>query len=109
MLKFMIPAALLSALLPGTALAQLEAPADIHVAYRDLNLQSPAGVQVLDRRIKRAIVAVCPDVVGSDMARQRLAARCWAAKWAEVATQRAVVLDHAGRVNIALAAEPAAR
>jgi len=109
MLKFMIPAALLSALLPGAALAQVEAHADIHVAYRDLNLQSPSGVQVLDHRIKRAIVEVCPDVVGSDMARKRLASRCWTAKWAEVADQRAAALQNAGRANIALAAERAAR
>lgn len=103
MLKLLIPAVLLSAVLPAAALAQ-ETQADIHVAYRDLNLQSPIGVKVLDRRIARAIAEVCPDFAGFDLARKRATSRCRAAKQAEVADQRAAVLEKAARRNVDLAA-----
>ena len=103
MLKLMIPAVLLSAVLPAAALAQ-ETRADVHVAYRDLNLQSPAGVKVLDRRIARAIAEVCPDFVGFDLARKRATSRCRAVKHAEVADQRNAVLKNAARGTVELAA-----
>lgn len=108
MLKLLIPALVLSALVPGTALAQ-QRHADIRVAYRDLNLQSPAGVQVLDRRIRRAIEAVCPDFAGSTVPRHPEVAQCRAAKHAEVASQRAAALDYAARSQVELAAVKAAR
>jgi UrcA family protein len=103
MLKLLITAVLLSTVFPAAALAQ-ETQADVHVAYRDLNLQSPAGVQVLDRRIARAIAKVCPDFAGFELARKRATSRCRAAKQAEVADQRAAVLENAARGNVELAA-----
>ena len=92
MLKLMIPAVLLAALVPNAAPAQEQGHAEIHVAYRDLDLQSPAGVKQLDRRIERAIAAVCPDPDATDLTRKFAAARCRDAKRAAVADQRARVL-----------------
>ena len=105
MLKLMIPAALLTAFLPDAALAQQTAHADIHVAYRDLDLRTPAGIKMLDRRIEGAIAEVCsPSIPGDDLARKRVVARCRAAKWAEVADRRAAALAFATHGNIELAA-----
>ena len=102
MLKLLIPAAVLTALVPNAAPAQQVAHADIHVAYRDLDLRSPAGVKQLDRRIERAIAAVCPDP-DTDLARRHMVDRCHAVKRADVAGQRARVLRSA-RANTELAA-----
>lgn len=102
MLKLLIPAVLLTALIPNAAPAQQVAHADIHVAWRDLDLRSPAGVKQLDRRIDRAIAAVCPDA-STDLARRHMVDRCQATKWADVAPQRARVLQSA-RANPELAA-----
>ena len=92
MLKLMIPALLLSAFVPNVALAEQEHPVAIHVAYHDLDLRSPAGVKQLDRRIERAVEAVCPDSDATDLARKFAVARCREAKLAAVADQRANVL-----------------
>ncbi len=100
----MIPAAFLSALLPGTAMAQAQAPGDIHVAYRDLNLQSPAGVKQLDRRIRRAISVICPDFRNSSILRDRMVSRCREEKQIEVAGQRAEALAKAAHRDVELAA-----
>lgn len=98
MLKLLIPAVLLSALLPNAAMAQDRAHADIHVAYRDLDLQSPAGVKLLDRRIERAIAKVCPsDFAARDLEQNRMVTQCRAVKEAEVAAQRAAVLQYSAR------------
>ena len=104
MLKLLIPAVLLSAILPDAAVAQQQRHADIRVAYRDLNLQSPAGLKVLDRRIRRAIEAVCPDFAGSTVPRHPEVTRCRAAKQSEVASQRAAALAYAARPQVKLAA-----
>ena len=108
MLKLLIPAVLLSAILPDAAVAQ-QRHADIRVAYRDLNLQSPEGLKLLDRRIRRAIEAVCPDFAGSTVPRHPEVARCRAAKEAEVAGQRAAALAYAARSQVQLAAVQADR
>ena len=108
MLKLLIPVVLLSTVLPVAALAQ-ETHADVHVAYRDLNLQSPAGAHVLDRRIERAITEICPDLSGFELARKRATLRCRAAKRAEVADQRAVVLANAARGTVEVATAQAVR
>ena len=104
MLKVMIPAALLAALVPNIALAQEEGHAEIHVAYRDLDLRSPAGVKQLDRRIERAVEAVCPDPDATDLARKFVVARCREVARAGVADQRAAVLQNGAHRNAELAA-----
>ncbi|MEP7006570.1 MAG: UrcA family protein [Sphingomonas bacterium] len=109
MLKLMIPALLLSAFAPNVALAQEDGHVAVHVAYRDLDLRSPAGVKQLDRRLQHAIDEVCPDFPMTDLARQRLVEKCRAAKWAAVTDQRATVLLHSGRGGAEVAATSAAR
>lgn len=108
MLKFLIPAILLSAMLPAAASAQ-DGHADVHVAYRDLNLQNPDGIKLLDRRIRRAIAAVCPDYPSVDTAHRRAMAKCRVTKYAEVANSRAAVLAEAAHGGVALAAAQTAR
>jgi len=107
MLKLLVPAVLLAALVPNAAPAQEDGRAEIHVAYRDLDLRSPAGVKQLDRRIEHAIEAVCPDPSATDLARKVAVARCRDAKRADVADQRAKVLQNAAHRNAELAASAA--
>lgn len=103
MLKYLIPAAaLLSALVPVAGIAQ-DIPANVHVAYRDLDLQTPAGVQTFDRRIEAAIEAVCPKSFATDLARKLLLKHCQTVTRANVAAQRKLVLAKAGRSNLMLA------
>jgi UrcA family protein len=106
MLKYLIPAACIVALLPTAAMAQ-DIPAAVHVAYRDLNLKTPGGVRTFDRRIADAIETVCPESFATDMVRKRLLARCQTVARARAATQREAVLASAGRGNIELAARTA--
>ena len=96
MSKFTLPALLGTALLvtiglPAPASAQ-EALRDVRVAYRDLDLASPAGVAALDHRITRAVKQACPERWASDLRRRMLVSKCFTAKRAEVASQRAAVL-----------------
>ncbi|CUS43794.1 MAG: UrcA family protein [Pseudomonadota bacterium] len=103
MLKLLIPAALLSAVLPNAAQA-MENPADVHVAYRDLNLKSPSGVQMLDRRIERAVSRICVEDGALDMQRRLAVFRCRRVALAKVAGQRAAALESAASGNVELAA-----
>lgn len=109
MLKLMIPALLLSAFVPTVAVAQEKGDVAIHVAYRDLDLRSPAGVKQLDRRLQHAIAEVCPDYPMTDLTRQRVVETCRAEKWAAVADQRATVLLYSGRGDAQAATISAAR
>jgi UrcA family protein len=109
MLKLMIPALLLSAFVPNVAVAQDNGHAAFHVAYRDLDLRSPAGVKQLDRRLQHAIAEVCPDFRMTDLTRQREVEKCRAEKWAGIADQRAAVLLHSGRGDTEVAAVNSAR
>ncbi|MEO6217300.1 MAG: UrcA family protein [Sphingomonas sp.] len=109
MLILMIPALLLSAFVPSAAVARDNGHAAVHVAFRDLDLKSPAGVKQLDRRIRHAIAEVCPDFRMTELARQRLVEKCRAEKWAAVADQRATLLQHGARGDVEVAAIRAAR
>lgn len=85
----------LIASLPAAALAE-QPRAQARVAYQDLNLRTESGVRTLDRRLARAVEAVCPDGRGSvDMARKVAARRCIRDTTAELAAVRSHVL--AGR------------
>jgi UrcA family protein len=103
MLKYLIPvAALLSALVPVAGMTQ-DIPANVHVAYRDLDLHTSDGVQAFDRRIEAAIEAVCPASFATGTARKRLLEHCLTVTRANVAAQRERVLAQAGRSNVMLA------
>ncbi|WCM26568.1 UrcA family protein [Sphingomonas sp. QA11] len=103
MLKLLIPAALLGAALPNAAQA-MENPADVHVAYRDLNLKSPSGVRMLDRRIERAVSRICVEDGALDMQRRLAVFHCRRVALAKIASQRAAALENAARGNVELAA-----
>lgn len=92
MMKFKLLALSLLAALPSLSAAQEVRP-DVHVSYGDLDLRSAVGVKALDRRLARAVKAVCPTADGTvDQARKRAVQRCLAMKTAEVAIQRDRVL-----------------
>lgn len=59
MSKILILAALAAAPLAQPVLAQPTAPRTATVAHTDLDLSTAKGVKALDRRIWRAVVAVC--------------------------------------------------
>jgi len=109
MMKLMIPAVLFAALIPNAAPAQEDGQVAIHVAFRDLDLSSPAGVKQLDRRLDKAIAAVCPYPIDTDISRKLEIVRCRTAKWAEVAAQRANVLRYGAHRDTELAAARPAR
>jgi UrcA family protein len=88
------------ALLPLQAHARETAP-KAHVAYRDLDLRTPAGLQVLDRRLAAAIKTLCPSPRGSiDLGFQREARRCaaLAEKQALAERDRVVAADLAANI-----------
>jgi UrcA family protein len=103
MLKYLIPAAFAAALLPTAATAQ-DIPAAVHVAYRDLDLRTPGGVQTFDHRIAHAIDEVCPPSFATDLTRTLMLARCVSSARAKVASQREAALASARRGSIELAA-----
>jgi len=88
-----------------TALASLalltavQDPAAIRVSYADLNLATAAGQVELDRRIARAVEAVCPtpdlrvirDVMAADACRATAQARVAEQRQVALATARPVV------------------
>jgi UrcA family protein len=102
MLKYLIPAVLMTAFLPGAVTAQ-ETTTTVHVAYRDLDLRSAPGVHLFDRRIAKAIEQVCPEDVASSLSLKLLVARCRKAALAGVASQREAVLASAARHAVELA------
>jgi UrcA family protein len=92
-MKILISAVALIAALPAQAAAQQPNPqvsrAEVRVPYRDLNLRSAFGIQMLDRRLTRAARAVCPQVDGTlDLASKAAARRCVAITTAGLEQQR---------------------
>jgi len=91
MLKKILQAAALAAAVLASvpALAAEEMPAQVRVYYGDLDLSKQADVQTLDRRLSRAVAAVCPSDNGVvELSRKRTIAVCRTAKQAEIAPLR---------------------
>ncbi|QNQ08831.1 UrcA family protein [Sphingomonas alpina] len=103
MLKLLLPALLLSAGATDAAFARNAQP-DVHISYHDLDLRSQAGITQLDRRINRAINAVCPDPVGVDLQLKLAISKCRRIKAAEVSGQRIGALASATRADVSIAA-----
>ncbi|UIJ47079.1 UrcA family protein [Sphingomonas cannabina] len=103
MFRLILPAMLVLASSPFPAVAQ-GAQRDAHVAYRDLDLATPAGVTELDRRIKRAIKAMCPADDSAELARKAIVKRCHRVLTAAVAGQRAQAIASAARSGPVVAA-----
>jgi UrcA family protein len=99
MLKKILRAAALAAAVlasvPGMAAEQ--AP-QARVYYGDLDLSNQADIQTLDRRLSRAVKAVCPSDNGvRELSMKRIITLCRAAKHAEIAPVRQSVLAAAAR------------
>jgi UrcA family protein len=82
---------LLAIALATPAAAQGVSP-DVHVAYQDLNLASPAGVRVLDRRIALAVERSCADTGHADLRTAIAIAQCRHDKGIAAAGERDRVL-----------------
>jgi len=82
---------LLAIALATPAAAQGVSP-DIRVAYGDLNLASPDGVRVLDRRIAMAVERSCADMAHTDLRTTLAIAQCRQDKRAAAAGERDRVL-----------------
>ena len=93
-MKTLSIAAALLALLPLQAGAQQLRP-QARVSYTDIDLSKAAGVRVLDRRIKVAAKAVCPDLHGVDPFRQLAAHRCIVSAISSAEAQRNRVVESA--------------
>lgn len=68
------------------------APASVAVRYHDLNLNSVAGRAELDRRLARAVRAVCPDPDQRELRRREVARDCRAVAVRNANSQRQVAL-----------------
>lgn len=101
MLKFLIPALLLSAA-PQLASAQ-QAQAAVAVSYGDLDLRSAEGVARLDRRINAAITKLCTDYARVPLDGQLAISRCVKDSKANAEAQRKVALGKAGVSALAYA------
>lgn len=100
MLKKILQAAALAAAVlasvPGMA-AEAVTP-EVRVYYGDLDLSNQADIQTLDRRLARAVEAVCPSDNGVvELSLKRVIALCRTAKQAEIAPLRQSVLAAAAR------------
>jgi UrcA family protein len=100
-MKPILCAIALLAALPAQALAQQPGPdsraPQVRVQYDDLNLRTSAGVERFDRRLARAVRAVCPDARGTiDVVRKVAARNCVAATTDEVAQLRNRILAAEG-------------
>jgi UrcA family protein len=95
MINALLSLSLLIAAAP--AIAQDPAAATSRVHISDLNLHSSAGRAELDRRLQRAVAAVCPEAPSNRELRQVQAAHaCRTAALATVTKQRDSALAAAG-------------
>lgn len=83
-----IAAAVLAAAVPAAA-------QDVRtrsVSYSDLNLTTPAGVERLDGRVRRAVETMCGQPHSTDLTGQSEMRRCRVSAWESYATQRPVLI-----------------
>lgn len=102
MIKTLLPILFLASGLSAPVAAEPVQQA-VRVSYADLNLQSAAGVQILDSRIAKAVDSVCVSDNTDKLARVIEMRSCRDAKTAEVAVQRAEVLAKARSTGQAVA------
>jgi UrcA family protein len=65
-----------AAALVGQPVSAEPAQTSVAVAHRDLDLGTEAGTRALDRRIWRAVVAVCGEAPGYDLAGKNDVRQC---------------------------------
>jgi UrcA family protein len=76
------------------------APATVSVRYHDLNLHTAAGQAELDRRIARAVNAVCPTPDLRVLHQVEASDNCREAATAAASKQRQVALASAGATTL---------
>lgn len=96
-------------LIPIILLASVAAANPAHaegriVSYADLNLSSPEGQAVLDRRIATAVRQICGRAYPIDLQSQRQVQRCRSETFADVQAQRNDALAQARSDGIQLSA-----
>jgi UrcA family protein len=85
----------LLALILASAPAPARPPAG-SVRYSDLDLATPAGIAMLDRRIDRAVERLCGAAYPTDLDAQAQIAGCRSETMKSVSSSRAILLAHAG-------------
>jgi UrcA family protein len=91
MLKTLLTTVLLAATVPAAAHAE-QVTRQVHVTYADLDLRRAADVKQLDRRLRTAIAAVCPDSQPQERLANPAVTRCRKAARAGFADQREAAL-----------------
>lgn len=105
MTKTIVLAVLMTVSLPVLAKAN-EPTTSVRVGYSDLDLTTAAGQNAFDRRLRRAIEAVCPSTNGvRDIESLAAIRRCKTTAAAQVAPARAAALATAARPFMAAAAQ----
>ncbi len=96
-----------STIVPSASLADPNGGATISVRYDDLNLLTPEGVKVLDRRIERAVDRVCVDSSrGAREARVDLACRDDALAAAHAQMPQAIAPQHFNKSPVVAVRDP---
>ena len=115
MRSLLILAAATAALVAAPAIAQnayvqdaharnaIDVPATIRVRHADLDLGTPGGIAMLDRRIRAAVEEACGATSDADPAGKNRVIACRKARAAEVRTQRERVLVAASSGKTVLA------
>lgn len=100
MTKHLILAVTAAALI-GQPVSAEPAPAktSVAVAHRDLDLRTEAGAKTLDRRIWRAVVEVCGEAPGYDIAGKNDVRQCRRDTRAMAAAQADIVVANATRAE----------
>ena len=94
MLKLIAAAALVATTAPAFAQAH-GTTRSVHVSYADLDLRQAEGVKQFDRRLRAAIVDVCPDGVTTDRIATADVMRCRNAASRALQSQRAEAIAKA--------------
>ena len=100
--RFLVPVALIASVVAAhPAVAESNGRT---VSYADLDLTSPAGVAMLDRRIRGAIRQVCGRAFPRDLQSQIQVERCRAETLADVQAQRNDALAESQNHRVQLSA-----
>jgi UrcA family protein len=103
---FALATALVAATLSSGALADRQTR-DVMVVYGDLDLADPEGIKTFDRRLRRAIAAVCDNGASyRDLVQMQVAERCRSEKRLAIAALRARIIATAQRAKTGVARVP---
>lgn len=97
MTKFLSLSLLLSILFATPASAELAAPGEIVVRTADLDLASPSGQRLLERRLASAVIDACGAASTVDLAGGNAVRRCRDETRARIAAERERLVGLASR------------